>query len=91
MTATKQALERAICQWDKRQHNHHAGAIALLRLDEVLAEVAAGKPLRQAIVDGFNDRLRDRLLKAIGEPIATDAEIGRTDARSYRMAMGSRS
>ena len=61
----KQKLEHAIAEWDRRQRNHHAGAIALLRLDEVLAEHEGGKPLEQAIRDGFSDRLLDRLLKVI--------------------------
>jgi hypothetical protein len=35
-------LESAIARWDRPQRNPHAGAIALLRLDEALAETAAG-------------------------------------------------
>jgi hypothetical protein len=61
----KQRLEHEIAVWDRGNKNHHAGAIALLRLDEVLAEYDAGRPLIEAITDGFDDRLRDRLLKAI--------------------------
>ena len=65
----KRSLESAIAQWDKRQKNHHAGAIALLRLDEALAEVAAGKSLARALYDNFNDRLLTALEHAAGLPI----------------------
>jgi hypothetical protein len=59
-------LERAIAQWDKRNSNPHAGALALQRLDEMVEEVETGKAIDLAICDNFNDRLRDRLLKAAG-------------------------
>ena len=62
----KAKLETAIARWDRRNTNHHAGAIALLRLDDMLAEVAAGKALGEALADNFNDRLLTALKKAVG-------------------------
>ena len=47
----KYKLESAIAQWDRRQKNHHAGAITLLRLDDTLIEIAAGKSLARALYD----------------------------------------
>ena len=66
-------LEHAIAVWDRRQRNPHAGAIALLRLDDMLAEVDAGKPIEQAVADNFNDRLLTALQKAI--EISTASEM----------------
>ena len=65
----KSRLEAAIAQWDRRQKNHHAGAIALLRLDEALAEVSTGKSLARALYDNFNDRLLTALETAANLPI----------------------
>jgi hypothetical protein len=62
-------LESAIARWDRRQRNPHAGAIALLRLDEALAETAAGKSLARALYDNFNDRLLTALETAAGLPV----------------------
>lgn len=61
----KRTLETVIARWDRRNKSHHAGAIALLRLDEVMAEIDAGRPVREALMDGFNDRLLDMMLAAI--------------------------
>jgi hypothetical protein len=59
-------LEHAITEWDRRNRNHHAGAIALLRLDDVLAEhEATGRDLRLLIEENFNDRLLTRMLAAL--------------------------
>ena len=65
----KLRLESAIAQWDRRQRNHHAGAIALQRLDEALAEVDTGKSVARALYDNFNDRLLTALEKAAGVPV----------------------
>ena len=65
--ALRSKLFAAVTAWDKRNgRNHHAGAIALQRLDEVLAEHEAGKPLADALADNFNDRLLAMLQKAAG-------------------------
>ena len=62
-------LAAAITQWDKRQRNPNAGAIALRRLDDALAEIKAGKSVARALYDNFNDRLLTALEKAAGVPI----------------------
>jgi hypothetical protein len=36
-TVAKAELETVIARWDRRQRNHHAGALALLALDEATA------------------------------------------------------
>jgi hypothetical protein len=62
----KARLEHAITVWDRRNRNHHSGAIALLRLDEMMQEVEAGKPIEQAVRENFNDRLLVLMLKELG-------------------------
>jgi hypothetical protein len=49
VTALRATLEYAIAQWDRRQRNPHAGAIALQRLDKALVEHEAGKSLAHAL------------------------------------------
>ena len=68
-TALKAALEHAISLWERRQKSPYAGAIALTRLDDALAEVAAGTSLARALYDNFNDRLLTALERAAGLPI----------------------
>jgi hypothetical protein len=55
-------LESAIARWDRRNKNHHAGAIALLRLDEAMAAIEAGADISATLRDCFNDRLLTMLL-----------------------------
>lgn len=62
MNHLKRRFEHAIALWDRGNRNHHAGAIALLRLDDCMAEIVTGKDVEQALRDNFNDRLLDRLL-----------------------------
>jgi hypothetical protein len=63
----KAAFETAIACWDRRNRNHHAGAIALLRLDEAMAEITAGRDVLETLRDCFNDRLLVALEKAYAE------------------------
>ena len=58
----RRRLESAIAKWDRRNKSPHAGAVALLRLDEVMKEIEAGRDAREALCDGFNDRLLNALL-----------------------------
>lgn len=65
-TATlKRNLEAAISRWDRRNKSHHAGALALLRLDECMAEIEAGADVRETLCANFNDRLLTALLAAL--------------------------
>lgn len=41
--ALKRRLEAAIGRWDRRNKSHHAGPIALLRFDEAMVEIEAGR------------------------------------------------
>ncbi len=63
-------LSSAIAKWDKRQKNPHACAIALLRLDDALEEISAGKSLARALYDNFNDRLLTALEQAAGVEVS---------------------
>ena len=64
--ATKAKLASAICQWQAKQRNTHAGAIALQALDRAEEAMQAGATLAQALYDHFNDRLLTKLEKAAG-------------------------
>jgi hypothetical protein len=64
---TKADLETIIARWDRRQRNHHAGALALLALDEAWEASSYGKgaeALSLLLPRYFNDRLLDMLMKA---------------------------
>lgn len=74
---TRRKLEHAIAVWDRKQRNPNAGAIALLRLDEAMAEWEQGKSLARALYDNFNDRLLTALEKAVG--VAVTYGGGRND------------
>jgi hypothetical protein len=66
-------------QMVKRGYNMYAMPQYLEALKDVEEQVGKGKSIREALLDNFNDRLLDRLLKAVGEPKATLEEIkGRT-------------
>ena len=75
-------LEQALLRYDrlqstKRHYNVHALNIYLKRAEDIQADAAQGKNLRTAIMDGFSDRLRDFVLKAMGLAPMTDAERAR--------------
>jgi hypothetical protein len=75
-------LAAAIAKWDRRQRNPHAGAIALLRLDECMAEIADGKSTAQALYDNFNHRLLTALEQAAGVAVTYGGgshDMGRPD------------
>lgn len=55
-------------EYVKPGYNRHAMAICLGRVDEVVADVERGTPVRAAICAGFNGRLATALLKSVGEP-----------------------
>lgn len=66
-----QKLIHAVTTWDRKQaakkgwHNPNALAIYLGRVEQVAAQIESGADPVAAITGGFNDRLRDHLLKAI--------------------------
>lgn len=72
-------LASALTQYDAAQSkrkgwNPHALGIYFERLEAVIADMESGTAPRQALLAGFNDRLLDVCLKAIGEPRFTIQE-----------------
>lgn len=62
-------------QSKKRGYNIYALAHYMGRIQDIEKDIAAGRPLRQALLAGFTGRLLDALLKAAGEPRSTKEEI----------------
>lgn len=72
-------LMQALTAYDRRQSktkhwNPNALGIYFQRVNEVCADIAAGAKVRDAILAGFNDRVLDVCLRAVGQPEATRAE-----------------
>jgi hypothetical protein len=80
MIALKRRLESAVASWDRRNKSLHAGAIALLRLDEAMAEIAGGADVTATLSDCFNGRLLALLLQEARPP------LGAADLRGTRHA-----
>lgn len=81
----RSALAHAVTEHDRAEqakaarpkygyYNPYALAQYLGRVNDVEADINAGLPPRDALLAGFNGRLLDKLLAAIGEPKATPAE-----------------
>lgn len=92
------ALVHAATRFDARQEasatrrrvpfNRYAMARYLERIEEAERDISAGASPRAAILAAFNDRLRDALLKAIGEQPATREEVQAGFGRvTYQPAM----
>ena len=82
MPNTRDKLSHALIVYDTKQstrrgYNRYAMAQYLAALDGAMTDVQAGTSIRAALVSHFCDRLLDALLRAIGEPIATETERGR--------------
>ena len=81
----KAQLIHAATAYDRRRstrkgYNIYALAQYFTRIDDCLEDMRNGASPRAAIGAGFNDQLRDALLKAIGEPALTVEETRRTRA-----------
>lgn len=77
----KSTLIHAVTEFDrksstKRGYNPYALGIYMQRVDEVCADIERGASPRKALCAGFNDRLLDHCLKAIGEKPFTREELG---------------
>lgn len=75
----RQTLVHAATEYDrtqlgKRSYNIYALSQYLGAVDRTMAEVDKGTPIRQALLNNFQGRLLDRLLKAVGEPKFTKDE-----------------
>lgn len=81
---TKDKLIHAVTEYDrkeskKRSYNRHAIGIYFQRVDEVCADIERGADTRKAIMAGFDGRLADACLRAVGLPITKQSEgIGGT-------------
>jgi hypothetical protein len=81
----KRRLETVIARWDRRNNSHHAGAMALLRLDEAMAEIEVGADVTAALSDCFNDRLLVMLLREARPSLgAADLEARHADYPAVR-------
>ena len=86
---TIDTLRHAATAYDRRRsksknYNIYALAQYLTRLDACAECVAAGQSWREALVQGFNDRLRDSLLNALGEAPTSITECENANVRSIR-------
>jgi hypothetical protein len=71
----EQILSHAVTEYDRKQstkrgYNPYALGIYFERVEEVLKDIAAGASPREAVIAGFNDRLRDHILRAMCQPNA---------------------
>lgn len=72
-------LVHAVTEYDRRQstrrgYNRWALPQYLGACTSAEEDIAAGKPVRAALVSNFCGRLLDVVLKAVGEPKSTDLE-----------------
>lgn len=78
-TTLARELAHAVTRYDRRQagrrdYNPYALGQYLLRVDAVLEDVANGAEVRAAIVAAFTGRLRDHVLRFVGQDRATADE-----------------
>jgi len=74
------ALVSAATQFDakqakKRYWNPYALPQYLARIDDVMADIEHGAPIRAALLAGFSDRLLSAMLKAVGETDFSSTEL----------------
>lgn len=76
---THQKLISAVIKYDEKQskkkyYNKFALPQYVARIQEISAELEKGADLRKSLVSGFNGRLLDVCLKAVGLPTSTKEE-----------------
>lgn len=76
----KSALIHALTEYDRKQstkrfYNPHALGIYFQRVNAVCADIERGATPRAALLAGFNDRLLDVCLRAIGESKSTPDDV----------------
>jgi hypothetical protein len=74
------ALVHAVTEYDRKEstkkyYNHYALGQYLIRIEQVEEDIASGTAVRAALLAGFNGRLLDHVLKAVGEPKFTTEEM----------------
>lgn len=72
-------LSHAVTEYDRKEstkkyYNHYALALYLKAVQDTMAEVNSGTPVRKALTHNFNGRLLNVVLKAVGEAGATKEE-----------------
>jgi hypothetical protein len=72
MQTLRDKLNHAVTAYDrrrqgKRDYNFYALGLYLRRVDECCAQIDAGADAQTVLSQGFNDRLRDCVLKAAGQ------------------------
>jgi len=79
MMTTKDKLISAVTQYDRKQsskrgYNFYALPQYMARVDLICNDIAAGAGESDAIKAGFDGRLADACLRALGLPITTDLD-----------------
>lgn len=72
LTAAIMAYDRG--ESKKPYYNRYAMPQLLKRVTDVVADIERGADVRMAILAGFNGRVLDKALKAVGLPRATPEE-----------------
>ena len=88
-------LTHAVTAYDRsnsrrRGYNIYALAQYLQAVDRVIEAVEAGAEPRAAILEEFQDRLRDALLRALGQPITSAEELKATNAADLPASLRAR-
>ena len=87
-TDLRHTLTHAVTAFDRRSEqrrrrpNIYALGHYLKAVDRVIEAVGAGATPRQAVIDNFNDCLRDAVLRSLGEPVTTTDELAAADRAS---------
>lgn len=63
------------CAKRERMPNIYRIGLILGAIERVEQDIAAGRSVRQALCDNFNDRLLDAMLKAAGLPKGSIGEV----------------
>lgn len=89
--SVERALAHAVTRYDERQsktkhYNRYALGQYLRRVDDIVQDIAAGAPVRAAIVAGMTGPLLNACLKAVGEQPATRDELSGLGKYTYQRA-----
>ncbi len=76
-------LVSAVTEFDRKQstrrgYNPNALGIYLERVFQIESAVDNGQELRSAVIAGFSDRIRDHILRSIGQPVCSLDELRQT-------------
>ena len=80
----RRTLVHALTEYDAKQartakrpgdHNPYALALYLEPIDRVMRDGYSPERLRTSILESYNGRLADILLKAVGQPVRRESEL----------------